>query len=286
MENSTLAKARRGPRERRRGSVVALVLAGLTAGFSPTAAASDASVAKLAYRAYYGGLSAVEIQATITVSNQGYEVASVGHSIGFLDYLFPFQSRANGSGSFGNALESAEFSLESMYRGRSRQIRGLTKANGAPDWSVKPPIPLDERDPVPLRLRAESLDPVAAQVAAAVRQSARETCGGTSRIFNGKVRTDIHLSHLGSETLVPTRFSDFSGPTEKCRARYETLAGGYKKSWFGEDSPPPDIDFWITRLEGSNFWIPVRVEADIKPVKVLVHLTSATVDAENLIKSP
>lgn len=261
-----------------------MVLACLTASPCAAAASGDKKVAELGYQAYYGGLSAVEIKATVSVSKSAYEVSAVGNSIGFLDFLFSFQSHAHGTGPLGSADGPFEFSLKSTYRGRSRQITGQTKPGSDPVWSVQPPIPLDERDPVPVGLRIGSLDPLAALVATATRDSARETCTGTVRVFNGKVRTDIHLAHLGSGILNPHRLSDFSGPAEKCEARYETLAGGYKKSWFAEDGPPPIIHFWISRLDGSNFWIPVRAEANTGPAKVLVHLTSAIVRPDRSIK--
>jgi len=243
------------------------------------------SAAVLTYEAYYGGLSAVEITAEVSVSDGSYELSTVGKSIGFLDFLFPFQSHAHGSGSLETRAGAREFSITSSYRGKSRRIKGTTKPKATPVWTVEPPIPREERDPVPNTLRKESLDPMAAVVAAATQASALEACGGTARIFNGKVRTDVHLTHLGSEVLSANRFSSFDGPAEKCEARYETLAGAYKKSWFGSDTPPPIIRFWIAQLDGSRFWVPVRVEATTEIAKVLVHLTDATIGKVGSISS-
>lgn len=239
--------------------------------------ATENAAAVLTYEAYYGGLSAVEIEAKVAISDGSYELSTLGKSIGFLDFLFPFRSQAHGTGPLDTRAGAREFAITSSYRGKSRQIKGTAKPEATPVWTVEPPIPRDERDPVPDALRKESLDPMAAVVVAATRTSAGDACGGTARVFNGKVRTNVHLTHLGSDVLSANRFSSFSGPAEKCEARYETLAGAYKKSWFGSDAPPPVIRFWIARLDGSRFWIPVRVEASTEIAKVLVHLTGATI---------
>jgi hypothetical protein len=247
--------------------------------------AAENAAARLTYEAYYGGISAVEIEAKISVSGGAYELSTSGKSIGFLEYLFPFQSHAHGTGPLETRSGAREFAITSSYRGKSRRIKGSTKPEAAPVWTVEPPIPLDERDPVPDDLRMDSLDPMAAVVAAATRASPQDACGGTARVYNGKVRTDVHLNHLGSEVLSANRFSSYSGPAEKCEARYETLAGAYKKSWFGSDTPPPVIQFWIAQVDGSRFWIPVRVEASTEIAKVLVHLTNATIGNKGLIGS-
>jgi hypothetical protein len=261
-------------------------LTGLLISGGPSLSLNENGVTELSYSAFYGGLEAAKIDARIAVSNGQYEVSTTVGSTGFLDYLFPFTSHTSGKGGFLRNPGVREFSLVSTFRGRTRKIKGTSGANVIPVWMITPPIPLDERDPVPQKLRIGVFDPVSALVNAAIRETAQEACSGTSRIFNGKVRTNIHLNYLGQEDLRSTRFSSFSGPAEKCEARYKTLAGGYKKSWFGSEAPPPEILYWISRIEGSEFWIPVRIEATTELAKVLVHLTAATTEQVNSIKKP
>jgi hypothetical protein len=263
-----------------------LILAGLVAVPPSPAISGDKGVAELSYSAYYGGLSAVDVDARITITDGRYALSTEGKSVGFLDFLFPFMSNAAGSGELQGNTTPRKFALTSTFRGRSRKIEGTSIADTVPDWTVIPPIPTDERDPVPENLRTGTQDPIAALVSAATSKAARDVCSGTSRIFNGKVRTDVHLTHLGHESLKPNRFSSFAGPAEKCEARYETLAGGYKKSWFASDGPPPVIQFWITPIADLGFWIPVRVEASTDLAKVLIHLTGATTGPAGSTKQP
>ncbi|MDA9975715.1 DUF3108 domain-containing protein [Alphaproteobacteria bacterium] len=248
------------------------------------ASASNAAVGELTYRAYYGGLSAVEIDARLGLTDKTYELSTSGRSIGFLDFLFPFQSTVTGRGGTAKDRGFRHFTVESTYKGKMLEITGLTGTNTAPVWTVIPLIPTDERDPVPLNLRTKALDPIAALFAAATSSTALEACSGTLQIFNGKVRTDVHLTHIGKEDILTSRFSIFSGAADKCEARYKVLAGGYKKSWFGNDRPSPVIQFWIARIDGATFWVPVRMEAKTEFAKVLVHLTAATISPDRSIK--
>jgi hypothetical protein len=263
-----------------------LILIGLVIGTGRPAICAENDFAELAYKVYYGGLSAIDIDARVSIADGEYELSTNGKSIGFLDFLFPFKSQVTGRGGLRESGAARNFSTVSTFRGRLRKIEGISIVNAVPKWTVAPPIPLDERDPVPEALRIGTLDPVAALVGAATLETASDVCSGTSRIFNGKVRTDVRLEYLGTETLPPNRFSIFSGKADKCEARYETLAGGYKKSWFGSDGPPPVIQFWISRIGDSSFWVPVRVETSTELATVLVHLTTMTTEPTRSIERP
>ena len=256
---------------------------------SASAMENERKSGALSYSAYYGGLSAVQVDARINITPNGYEITTKGRSTGFLDFLFPFSSHVLGTGRFGgkgafdDKAQARHLALQSTFRGRTRVIEIGSQTDGDVTLSITPPIPLDERDPVPRELQAGTLDPIAALVAAATQPSAQAACSGTLRIFNGKTRTDVSLVHLGAETLAANRFSVFSGLAEKCEARYKTLAGGYKKSWFGSDGPPPVITFWIARIDNADFWTPVRVEAETELAKVLIHLTSVQIGPSTTI---
>lgn len=262
------------------------ILTGLISTSVSPAISSDEGFAALKYKMYYGGLSAVDVDAKITIVDGRYELSTVGKSTGFLDFLFPFESHASGRGEIRENISPRHFAITSTFRGRSREIEGILTSGKAPVWTVTPPIPLDERDPVPENLRMGTQDPMGALLMAATSSAAREVCSGTSRVFNGKARTDVRLTHLGHEILKPNRFSSFSGRAEKCEARYETLAGAYKKSWFGSEGPAPVIQLWITQLADTNFWIPVRAEASTEIADILVHLTAASTGPARSIKQP
>ena len=144
-----------------------LMVVGLIVGAGQPASSEEQRFAELTYLAYYGGLEAVEIDARVTISNGRYELSTVGKSSGFLDYLFPFTSRSTGTGSLNRKAEARDFFIVSTFRGKSREIKGISNPGKPPVWSVTPPIPTDERDPVPEALRTEALDPVTALISAA-----------------------------------------------------------------------------------------------------------------------
>lgn len=248
------------------------------AAISPLPRAIAASVGSFSYTAYYGGVAAVEIDTRIDLSEARYEIVSSAKSIGVLDYLFPFTSTATGRGGIDDpAMPGQRFMLRSRYRGRDRLIELAGRPGAAPRLSIAPPIPLEDRDPVPSTLRVGTLDPIAALVAGAMRTAGKQACSGGFPVFNGKTRADIQLRHIGAENLAPSRYSAFSGQAEKCEATYQVLAGGYKKSWFASDQPPPAIQLWIARIAEADFWTPVRAQANAGFAEIMVHMTAAEV---------
>lgn len=263
--------------------LLAFGLIGWMTLITPAASAEKAKLGSFSYRAYYGGLPSVEIEARVHLMPRRYEISATGRSVGLLDYLFPFTSTVSGSGDLEDRPGTRHYSLQSTYRGRERLIQLVSQPGEPPQLSINPPIPVDERDPVPSSMQIGALDPLIALAAAAIQPAAAKVCSGTPRIFNGKARTDVYLEHVGAENLPQSQYSTFSGRAEKCVARYKTLAGGYKKSWFGGDGPPPIIQFWIARLGDANFWVPVRIQANTDLAQVLVHMTVSKFEPTNSI---
>ena len=248
-----------------------------------SAQANETATGRMAYRAYFGGLAAVDVKAEIALTQMSYWVAATGRSAGFLDYLFPFSAHAVGRGSLNDPKNGDRgFALNSVFRGVPREIR-LEFARGNTSLvRINPAIPPEDRDPVPRGLQ-NAFDPISALIASGFQKDAGAVCSGTLPVFNGKARSDITLLHTGHDILKSNVYSVFSGPTEKCEARYRTLAGGYKKSWFGRDEPPPVIRFWIAPIGPLGFWAPVRVQAEMAHASIVVHLTEVTSDTATRI---
>ncbi|MBM85516.1 MAG: hypothetical protein CMM47_05795 [Rhodospirillaceae bacterium] len=232
---------------------------------------------RLGYRAYFGGLAAADMMTIVTLTPLNYRVSTNSRSTGFLDYLLPFTSRTFGRGSVIDPKNGDRgFILDSVFRGKWQEIRLEYSGGGAPRVSINPAIPIEDRDPVPHNLRSATFDPISAFITIALQKDAGSVCSGTLPVFNGKTRADITLSHTGHEALKANNYSVFSGPAEKCEARYRTLAGGYKKSWLRRDEPPPVIHFWIAPIGPLGSWAPVRLQAEIARASIVVHLTQAT----------
>ena len=240
MINEILAAAHR--RARAFGAVLTVMLAG------PAMAATE-----LDYVAYYGGLEAVRLSARVDLTGPRYRITSDARSSGFLDLMFPFQARVDGRGATDRPWHANRYNLTSVYRGDSQEIRLARADDGALEEAVQPPVPAEDRDPVPPALRQAAVNPLAALAMAASKPTAAEACAATLPIYNGKARTDLTLRYLGPATLKASRHAPFSGPAERCLMTYEVLAGGYKKSWFGKDQPPAEIEGLVGPHRGAEF---------------------------------
>lgn len=235
---------------------------------------------KLDYVGYYGGLEAVRVDVSITLAEGRYAVTSATRSTGFLDYLSSFHSAVHGRGAWPLGSDQ-RFSLKSAYSGKQRRIELQRLPQGNFEVAITPPIPADERDPVPPSLQQDSRDPIATFMQLAMQPTATALCSGMMPIFNGKIRSDVQFRHLGSEDLQASSYSRFQGRAEKCQMTYAVRAGGYKKSWFGKDQAAPVIEVWFARRDDLAMWLPVRVRTETALATIFLHLTSPTFDAKS-----
>ena len=154
MINEILAAAHR--RARAFGAVLTVMLAG------PAMAATE-----LDYVAYYGGLEAVRLSARVDITGARYHITSDARSSGFLDWMFPFQARVDGHGATDRPWRANQYNQTSVYRGNRRRISLARAADGALEEDVRPPVPIEDRDPVPPALRRTGVNPLAALAMAA-----------------------------------------------------------------------------------------------------------------------
>ncbi|MEE3049479.1 MAG: DUF3108 domain-containing protein [Pseudomonadota bacterium] len=259
MTTKPLATVRRGILAG--GAITAAMLAG------PATAATE-----LDYVAYYGGLEAVRVTARVDITGARYHITSDARSSGFLDWMFPFQARVDGHGATDRPWRANQYNQTSVYRGNRRRISLARAADGALEEDVRPPVPIEDRDPVPPALRRTGVNPLAALAMAASKPAVAEACANTLPIYNGKARTDWTLRYLGPATLKGSRHAPFDGAAERCLLTFEVLAGGYKKSWFGEDQPPPEVEIWLAKAAGPDFWVPVRLRLDTELATIFWHL--------------
>jgi hypothetical protein len=234
---------------------------------------------RLNYTGYFGGLEAVEVDISIALEKDKYDITSVTRSTGFLDYLSSFRSQVRGLGAWPFGPDQ-RFWLVGEYSGKKRQIELQRLPSASFHVAITPPIPIDERDPVPPQLQKNSFDPIAAYVKIAMQPSAANMCAGMVPIYNGTIRSDIEIRHIGREQLQPSPYSSFEGQAERCRLTYTVRAGAYKKSWLGRSDSAPVIDVWVARRDDVALWLPVRVRSETDLATVFLHLTSPTFESE------
>ncbi|WP_420403303.1 DUF3108 domain-containing protein [Nisaea sp.] len=264
------------------------LIAGLI-GAALLAGKAEARELDLSYAIYFGGFSVADFQSKIEYDSSDYRVTTEARSAGVLDYFFPIEVTSEGLGSLRDGrVEPKAYLSHGSFKGEPRRI-SLRNRNGAPpEIAMHPPRDPDKRDAVPEALQLGTLDPYAALVALALRSDGHP-CEAELPVFNGRTRTDFRLRHAGSDRLQKSDYSAFSGTADLCEVEYETLAGGYKKPWFGKDKSNSRTRLWVTRLSADGPWIPVRLEAEGAFGMVVGHITGASerIDlAERILLKP
>jgi hypothetical protein len=115
----------------------------------------------------------------------------------------------------------------------------------------------EERDDVPVELRAETVDPLSATVAVSRAVAESEDCTTTQRIFDGRQRYDLRYEDLGTVELEPSERRMYSGPAHLCRSTLSAIAGFRPRARYGGDS-------LVTR----TWFAPPRVGAAPTPVEI------------------
>lgn len=230
----------------------------------------------LSYRLYYGGLAVADIASTVDLAGDGYRIEGEGRSLGLLDLVFPITVRNEGTGRIvdGTVLP-VKYESRGRFRGEDRLTSLRHVADAPPKLELLPPPDPERRDPVPPELQRGALDPYAALATVALRPAAHQPCDGVLPVFTGQVRSDLRLAGGAEVELPRTDYSAYHGPARLCEVTYETLAGGYKKSWWGKGREREPTKVWVARLDENGPWLPVRVEG-IGPLgaTVIGHLTA------------
>ncbi|WP_028467611.1 DUF3108 domain-containing protein [Nisaea denitrificans] len=240
------------------------------------ASKADARELDLSYTIYFGGFSVAAFDSKIAVDRSAYRVTTNARSLGILDFFFPIEVTSEGTGLVtGSGIKPETYRSNGTFDGKPRRITLTARDGAAPSVSMHPPRDPEKRDAVPEDLQLGTIDPYAAVVSLALTSKVNP-CQEELRVFNGRTRTDFRLSHAGSDVLKKTDYSVFDGRAERCEVAYETLAGGYKKPWFGEDKTDAVTRLWVARLTEDGSWIPVRLESEGPFGMIVGHITGAS----------
>ena len=253
------------------------------------ASRADARELDLSYTIYFGGFSVAAFDSKIAIDRSAYRVTTNARSLGILDFFFPIDVSSEGTGQVTvRGIKPETYRSNGTFDGKPRRITLMTRDGAVPSVSMHPPRDPEKRDAVPEDLQRGTIDPYAAVVSLALTSKANP-CEEELQVFNGRTRTDFRLSHAGTDVLKKTNYSVFDGRAERCEVAYETLAGGYKKPWFGEDKTDAVTRLWVARLTEGGSWVPVRLESEGPFGMIVGHITGASerVDlAERVLLKP
>ncbi len=119
-----------------------------------------------------------------------------------------------------------------------------------------------ERFPVTDEQREGSFDPLNAAIhlVTGMTFSAERPCGENVRIFDGRRRYDLIMTHVGEEEVSIRNGEVWDGAATVCELNYEEVAG-FKPQPEDDELPRPPMTLYIGHVEDGDFYIPLRVRA-------------------------
>ncbi|MFP5516138.1 MAG: DUF3108 domain-containing protein [Alphaproteobacteria bacterium] len=262
----------------------ALLAAGLSFPLLPLAAsAAMAEPLKATYRVFVGGVTALDVDATLETTGDRYRIAVSAVTGGTIGRLFTWKTESQSDGlRQGDDLRPTGHRQSSQFRGEPRTVTLTYGPQGDVSASVTPPPETDNREPVPPALQRGTLDPLSAVLDLLFAVGASERCDRSLPVFDGRRRYDMMFTEVGRRIVDPSRYSVFAGIAQQCRVSYRPVAG-YGKSGptgrFWQRSSPadrPPVDLWLAPVAAGYPPLPVRLETDSDFGSVVVHLTGVT----------
>ena len=290
------------------GVVAALAALLLLAGAAPAGAATAGADAAAAppqsgrigvdYRFYVGGLNFLALHVAADLAPGRYTLATRAQTQGIADTLAPFSgvSRAEGAIEGGRPRPSLYTASSDSIFGK-RRIRMDYAAAGPPKVEAEPPDEDDDRDPVPEKLRAGTVDPLSAGLVSALAQSAiaaRDgavdaplSCPASVPVYDGRRRYDLVFTAAGEEILKTSHEAAYGGPAIVCRMEVKRLAG-FSHRWLREEQrkPSPPSRIWLARLGPERVVLPVRLESRTQWGAAIAHLERLRADSHTILEIP
>lgn len=230
----------------------------------------------IAVDVFAGGLHVLTIDSRTRLKADGYNLETQLQSRGFAGWVSGFSQHTLSEGRIADGeLQPSVHLNKGVWRGDSRLVEMRYGDHGPVEVTVEPVEDPSEREPVPARLRRDTIDPLSAVLF--VNQPAYAQAGACEwkvPVFDGRRRYDLRFERIAEETLPAGRHGVYAGPAVKCRVHYDSIAGRYTGTrWRTSSEPMPPSHVWFAKPEGTDLWVPVRFEAEHSLGWVLAYLT-------------
>jgi hypothetical protein len=232
----------------------------LACAFLVPAMAAQGEPIAATYTVHAAGLTIMELNTTIDITEQGYSVEFRSRLRGVVSAFGGGQSTTRVEGVWeGNTARPRRYVSEGVWRGEPRRTV-VEWPGGQPVIRTMVPPNDEEREPVPETARRDTIDNLSA-IAQLIRQVRREgTCNGTARVFDGRRLSEMAAAPQGRDRFPPAR-DDWSGVALKCAFEGRFLAGFRKGEDLEAARRPQSGVAWLAELQPGLPPLPVRIES-------------------------
>ena len=267
--------------------VVPAGLAGLLGILDPTAI--HAEPLTLSYLVGWGHMTLAEAEISYSQSENRYHLVSKGRTKGLLELFFSWQGRAETEGL---RLKEGRRPLVHEHEGTWKEKTRWTRVdwNGAADprTEAEPPPDLEKITPVPKSSIAGTSDPFIVILSLLDQLAVTGRCEWEAKVWDGRRRYDLSVTHLGEEELIADRPWSYEGQAIGCALDFKRIGGFWREQpgWRDRDEKAPIRRvIWAAEIE-SGHWVLVRAEMETLYGTVVGRLLSGAELESDLQTSP
>jgi hypothetical protein len=230
----------------------------------PTAVAAQpaARVIDLRYEITFAGLTGFIVDITARIDGQSYDIESHTFKEGLIKAVtMHYIGRNRAWGSFGS--EGAQPAGGSLSLAVGDKVRtwlaqygfgGTLQEAHQPEWKPQPHHQISDEQ------RKGSLDPLSAAMFAVF--AGGTACDRTIPTFDGKRRTDVTLTKVGTDSAANTGIATARGEAMICTIHTKRVAGEFfSKEDETESERQRPMRMWFVRLDDSQMYFPAKLEA-------------------------
>ena len=235
---------------------------------------------KLAYDAYAGSFYVMSAEVEMELKDGQYSIATNSKTEGFAAWMFSWTSHVKTEGRREEAvLTPIHHRVESHWNDRNQVVQLRYEDKNPIVAQLEPPSDSARRDPVPEKLRGNTVDPLTMTANLVLGMASGGGCEGNFRVFDGRRRYDMNIFHGVTDELQEHSSALYSGEAQTCAIELKRIAGFWKKSTKA-GTPLLAPTLWMASpLEGAPA-VPVKFAAYSSYGSFRIHLTRFQMDDE------
>ena len=237
-----------------------LRLAMLVAGLLPAPLAqAEPGLTRLTYATYIGGLNALDLDASISISADSYRLKMAYRLTGVVGAIVHGEGATTVDGRFqgGGAVPRQLFST-GHFRGRP-YVMQLDWQGGRPVITQMAPPEETERDAVPPEQQLHTVDALSALASLLHQVATTGRCDGELHTYDGRRLSEFAARTVGEESLPETDRSTFKGTALRCDFDGRQIAGFPRDGDKAELQRVQHGSAWFARVVPGDPPVPVRI---------------------------
>jgi hypothetical protein len=223
-------------------------------------------------------MTLAEAEITYASTDNRYLLKSVGRTLGLLEFFFPWHGEAETEGLLDQgSRRPLRHEHEGTLEEKTRWTHVAWNNAGHPRTEAVPPPDPENVTTVPESSIAGTDDPFTAVLSLLDHLAQTDRCEGAARIWDGRRRYDIAVTHLGDEDLVADRPWAYSGPAIGCALDFQRIGGFRHESLSGRTQEEEDAErrtIWVAEIDPGQ-WVLVRAEVETQYGTVVGRLRPA-----------